>query len=187
MNGQSRLILYPVDPLLELALQPLLKLLQQQSIIAQPLPADLEREGYQVGEGFFDAFLFLGCSPSVELTPSIHHPEQPFCYLQLESTPYCELITGSNLKAACPSCKKRLEVPPVVKQDKRKELLIYCGHCGCDSKDLSVAWRKTAALSSTRISLWNIFEGEAIPSDRLLDQLQQQSGLLWRYSYIVEG
>ncbi len=177
----SRLILSPKNPLLELPVSAIVEPLLQQSVTESPLPIAPYGEGsYLVGERFFEAFLFLGCSPAIELTPT--EDNAPFCYLQIESECNCRLISGENLKAACKQCKQRyrgLEVAPSAEIPQ-----IGCDHCGAERAADQIAWRKTAALSKTRISLWNIFEGEAVPSDSLLSMLQQLSGERWVYAYI---
>lgn len=184
MLGQSRLVLYPTELQLQLPLETLANQLHQQAILDQPLPSSVGEQCYLVGARFFDAFLFLGCSPSIELAPSAQNPEQPFCYLQLESEPACRLVSGSNLKAVCPGCKKRLPPNLSLSRSGAGEPTIDCDQCGQQQLAGKIAWRKTAALSASRISLWNIFEGEAVPSDRLLALLEQLCGAKWRYSYI---
>jgi len=175
-----RLVLYPKDPLLQLPLQPLRDQLQQQQMMDEALPNSYGAESYQVGARFFDAFLFLGCSPSIELAPT--ETGAPFCYLQLESETQCRLVSGSNLKSACKACKQRYGVLPELVDEVVP--VVHCDHCGATIHADQIAWRKTAALSATRISLWNIFEGEAVPSDQLLGLLQRESGVDWSYAYI---
>jgi hypothetical protein len=176
----SRLILFPKDPLLQLPLEPLLELLLQQQVVESLLDGHYGERSYLLGERFFDAFLFLGCSPSIELAPTA--ADTPFCYLELESEVQCRLISGSNLKAACKGCKQRYGELPQLEAQQPPD--VSCCHCGAVYSAEQIAWRKTAALAKTRFSLWNIFEGEAVPSDQLLGMLQKQSGVEWSYAYI---
>lgn len=180
MIPSSRLLLFPKDPLLQLPLQPLYEQFRQLQFVEDSLPEQYGAESYRVGERFFDAFLFLGCSPSIELNPTASGT--PFCYLQFESDELCSLITGGNLKAACKGCKRRYGQLPELKE--REIPVVHCSHCGALHAAHEIAWRKTAALSTVRISLWNIFEGEAVPSDQLLGLLQRQSGVDWGYAYV---
>ncbi len=184
--SNQRLILYPRDPQIALPSGPLVEQFRQQQLIAEKLPATHGRESFLVGERFFDLFLFLGCSPSIELAPSGRNPESPFCYIQIESEEACRVVAGDNLKAVCPGCKGRYQLDAVLHAPEGASGLprIPCGSCGVATPAERVAWRKTAAPSRTRISLWNIFEGEAVPSDSLLSTLEQQTGVVWRYSYI---
>ncbi len=184
--SNERLVLYPGDLQLELPLGPLVERLRQQQLVGEVLPATYGRESYLVGERFFDLFLFLGCSPSIELAPSNQNPEAPFCYIQIESEEGCRVVAGDNLKAACPECKVRYALEEVIHapQGGGGQPLISCRGCGTTTPADRVAWRKTAAPSGTRISIWNIFEGEAVPSDTLLGTLEQLTGAPWSYSYI---
>ncbi len=180
LNATSRLVLFPGAPLLELPAEPLIEQLQQQRFVeAQPITS-FGDGSYLVGERFFDAFLFLGCSPSIELTPT--DGDTPFCYLQIESGDRCELVSGKNLKAVCKQCKRRFEQLDI--ESTQPIPTVRCSHCQTEYAADEIAWRKSAALSRVRISLWNIFEGEAVPSDQLLDLLFHHSGEKWSYAYI---
>jgi hypothetical protein len=181
----NRLLLYPLDPYHSVDPIPLLELLHQRQFVEAPLPIEYGEQSYQVGDRFFDAFLFLGCSPNIELTPSTDDPQQPFCYLQLESRVTPQLLMGKNLKAACPQCKQRFSAEQKQTVDEQGAISIHCKNCGSIQPVQQIAWRKTAAYGKTGLSLWNIYEGEAVPSDQLLTLLQQQSGVQWRYSYIA--
>ncbi len=178
--AESRLILFPRDPLLQLPIGTLVESLQQQQVIADPLPERYGKQRYRVGERFFDVFLFLGCSPSIELNPTTN--DVPFCHLQLESEENCQLISGNNLKASCKGCGQRYGTLEPISSPLLPE--VVCPHCGVSTMADTVAWRKTAALSKVRVSLWNIFEGEAVPSDRLLELLARSSGVKWHYAYV---
>lgn len=176
----SRLILFPKDPQLQLEVAPLMEQLQQRQIADSQLPAQYGAESYLVGERFFDGFLFLGCSPAIELAPT--DSEAPFCYLQVEVEAVCQLVAGGRVKAVCKACKQRYQPLEVVTEGEMP--MVRCHHCGEETAANEVAWRKSAALSATRLSLWNIFEGEAVPSDQLLNLLAVQSGVQWTYAYI---
>ncbi len=180
MKSEERLILVPEDPLLQLALEPLVLQLQAQQMVGEPLPEQYGNRCYRVGERFFDAFIFLGCSPSVELDPT--EDGTPFCYLQLELEKQCRVVTGSNLKAACKACKQRYRSLNIPASERVPE--VNCPHCGVVTSANKIAWRKSGVVSCVRISLWNIFEGGAVPSDQLLGLLKQESGIGWVYAYI---
>ena len=162
-------------------IEPLVKSLYAAEIVAESLPYSYGRDSYLVGEQFFDAFLFLGCSPSIELTPN--EQQQPFCYIQFEVTSKCKLVSGSNLKAACKACKQRYKVPLLL-EEKEDVPVVICSYCKKRHVADRIAWRKSAALSKVSISLWNIFEGEAVPSDKLFSLLQEESGEGWSYAYV---
>lgn len=180
MNSDERLVLAPKDPLLQIVLEPLVKRLQAEQLVGEPLPERYGSGCYRVGERFFDAFLFLGCSPSVALDPMADGA--PFCYLQLESGTECRVTTGSNLKAACGACKQRYGVLNVPASEAVP--VVSCPHCGVAESANKIAWRKSGVVSRARFSLWNIFEGGAVPSNHLLKLLEQESGVEWSYAYI---
>lgn len=181
--AEERLILFPKDPLLQITLEPFIHQLQAQQVMGDQLSEPYDSSCYRVGERFFDAFLFLGCSPSIELDPA--EDGSPFCYLQLESEAQSRVVTGSNLKAACSTCKHRYGELGLSVSEGVPE--VQCLHCGAVALADKIAWRKSGAVSKTRISLWNIFEGEAVPSDLLFKLLERESGVGWGYAYISEA
>lgn len=188
--SSSRLILYPKEPRISSAVDTIVELLQQQQVADEVLSLPCGADSYQVGERFFDAFLFLGCSPSIELDPPADGEEGPFCYLQVEQSDHCRLVVGKNLKGGCPACRSRYRADDLAaaerlaREEGREVPAVVCGQCGTPTEADQIAWRKSAAPARLTISLWNIFEGEAVPSDRLLDLLQQQTGSKWLYSYL---
>ncbi len=128
--SNARLVLYPKAPLLALPMQPLVTLLQQQQIAAEPLPAEYGERRYLVGERFFEAFLFLGCSPSIALHPTSEGA--PFCHLQLESEARCRVVSSVNLKAACKQCRQRYGLLGPLESESIPE--VCCPHCGASEQ-----------------------------------------------------
>jgi len=58
-----------------------------------------------------------------------------------------------------------------------------CPECGNHGDLASIGWRRSAARARLFIEISPIFPREAVPSDALLDRLQQVSGQPWRWFY----
>ncbi len=124
---------------------------------------------FSVGDRFLSLLTFMGCSPDVELEPQI---DSPYCYVEFNTDTKPHFIAGFNLKnARCPHCKKDVS-------------MLSCEHCQQTLDPASLNWRKTAFYASSWITVGNIYELEAIPSDQLLAFLQKETAMTWKPAYI---
>lgn len=125
---------------------------------------------YSTGSQFVSLLTFMGCSPDIELEPQNN---KPYCYVELETRDKPEFVSGSNLKKSrCTHCKKEITTP------------FICPHCQQAHKPEKINWRKTAFLAQSWITIGNIYELEAIPSDLFLDALEKETGTKWKPAYI---
>ncbi len=187
---QSRLILFPDNPFLQIHPEQIAVFLTEMGLFGDLLDsAEFAPFSFQSGEKLLDFFSFLGCSPSIQFEPSAE--KSSFCFFQIETDQNPQWIAGKNLKARCPACKKILHDAKLVagsedsKHAENVELL--CEKCGAKTPINQISLRKTAVIAATRISLWDVYEGEVVPADSLLNQLQKQTGIAWKYSYVLEG
>ena len=184
------LILHPKDPEFPGAgpadCGSLLAMLQSLRFI----DSTIEFEGathYRPGEDFLQLMTFLGCSPVVALgEPGLTGDD--FCHLAIEG-PMAEarFVGGRNVKPPrCPGCGHRFdqwqEHVSAWEAD-REGYRISCPECRTEKALPGIKWRQCAGFGRLFIKVWGIFEGEAVPSDRLLDSLQQHTGVAWGYFY----
>lgn len=181
------LLIFPADPAASPpALAALLGLLAESGLIGEPLPG---RPGaYRVGHGFLRHVTFLGCSPHLVLDP----PEDggdAFSHVAVLG-PYDSphLLVGDNTVAPrCRTCRAAFA-------DWRAEALAWMSHpdatvatCpACEARQAPVAldWRETAAVGRVLVDVRNVFPGEGVPGDELLDRLAKLSGGPWRYAWV---
>ena len=88
-------------------------------------------------------------------------------------------------KPQCPVCNKRTALHPGQVQtyiDKSKSQF-SCPHCQQQSNLCELNWREFGGCARTMISIVNVYPKEAIPTDSLLLQLEEQTQITWRYFY----
>lgn len=181
------LLIHPADPAASPpSLTALAGLLDELGLIGEPLPA--QPAAYRVGPGFLRHVTFLGCSPHLVLDP----PEDggdAFSHVAVLG-PYASphLIVGDNTQAPrCRACRAPFA-------DWRAEALAWMSHpdsavatCpACEARQAPVAldWRETAAVGRVFVDVRNVFPGEGVPGDELLDRLAKLTGGRWRYAWV---
>ncbi len=178
------LVLSPVDPVWNVPdHRSLSQLLQSIQFIDTPYNGETD---YMTGEHFLDLIAFMGCSPDIKLEPD--SSKQPFCYIRLiTETNSIEFHGGDRTYTPrCPQCGA-----PV--NDWKNKIRVWQQHAGentwpCDSCQYQAApwkyrWRKSAGFGRCFIEINNIYPGEAIPQQALLDTLHSHYQVNWQYFY----
>ena len=129
----------------------------------------LSSKRYATGDDFLSLLTFMGCSPDIALEPQ---NDKPYCYVEINSLDLPQFISGKNTQyPPCPHCKEKLESPK-------------CKSCHTTIDFTKLNWRKSAFVSRSWITIGNIYELEAIPSDQLLNALKNKTGVRWKPAYI---
>jgi hypothetical protein len=134
---------------------------------------------YTVGFNFLQLIHFLGCSPSIETTPS---EKTSFCFVQFgDILPHIQFIQGlKHILPRCPHCRKNIHREEPIQFD----ALWQCSQCNKKTKVQQLNWRQSAGFSRFFITINNVFQYEAVPSDRLMNTLEQYSHCTWDYFYL---
>ncbi len=182
---ENLLLLYPADPMAAPAVEPLVSALQEIGLLGDPFTCD-GAPHFRPGEAFLRRITYLGCSPVVALgEPGATGDE--FAHLAL-SGPYetPRFLAGTNVKQPrCPACRQRAEPW----QDWPQRLAAgeawrwQCPACGTANEAVELDWRQCAGHARLFLTVWGVFEGEAVPSDDLLKTLAGFAGP-WRWSYV---
>lgn len=183
----NQLILHPKNPdALPNDSESLIPVLQSLEFI----DGTFEFEGnthYRPGEEFLQLMTFLGCSPVVALgEPGL--TGEDFCHIAFDGpAEETRFIGGRNVKQPrCPSCGHRYaEWRGLINawEANKEGALVTCPDCSRELSVTAIKWRQCAGFGRFFIQVWGIFEGEAVPSDRLLDALQRHTGTAWSYFY----
>ena len=181
MNGS--LYLFPADAFADPpASCSVLEVLKKNDFLGKPLG----NQRFLVGDGFFRHVSFAGCSPSMKL-------EQPqdgggdFTHISLRGPfPQPRLVaTRHHSRPRCPHCGQRLT-------DWKSKIAIWrhdpgarylCKACDSSSPAAALEWRRYAACGRLLIEIHQVFPGEAMPGDGLMDQLEKATGRDWRYAW----
>lgn len=181
------LLVFPADP----AADPpgttdLLRLLAEMQLIGEPLPG---AAGFLPGAAFARHVVFAGCSPHLVLAPPADGGGFSAVRILGPHTA-AVLLAGDNAVAPrCPACRARI--------DRWRERLGEwvarpatpwpCPACGHLSPASGLDWRSSAAAGRLFIEVGNVFPGEAVPSEALLEALRGLGGKPWRHAWIRGG
>jgi hypothetical protein len=180
------LVLHPKDPNHTVDPDLLRERLQRLGLAGETIVFEGE-EHLRPGERFLELITFLGCSPVVSLgEPGLTGEE--FCHLQVgapSSAP--RLLSGTNLKPPrCRHCRQRVEAWEALHRSALKNPTVAwrCPACDKASPALALDWRRCAGAARQFLTIWGVFESEAVPGDELLGALEQTGGAPWDYFYL---
>ncbi len=175
---QCALFLCPKDPGYTLAdHKQFVTLLQNNGLISKTLPN--QKNGFYVGEQFFDYIAYMGCSPTIKFEAS--ETQQDFCHIKFHQYETAKLIVSKIQSRAphCPSCNK----PVKNWLNNKTESSINCDLCNTTANIGDFNWRKMAGFARVFIEITDIFPKEAVPQETLLDLLSEICKTEWHYFY----
>jgi len=134
------------------------------------------------GDEFLGLLSFLGCSPHILL-----HPNEgaSYCYLGIDpvsDSPRCLGYTVSVVPR-CPVCKQRISDWQTIPDWQQASSQYTCQQCASSTPVSQLNWRQECGYGRFSFHIAQIHPHEAVPSDKLLDSLQQSSGFNWDYFY----
>jgi hypothetical protein len=181
-----QLLLCPADALwVPVSRGEFITMLQHEGVLGQPIGSDTQAR-FLIGEAFLQLFSFMGCAPSIEFAPP--DPLKPdwheFVFIELSpvQTQARWLVDRDHAKPACPHCQRRTR--EWSQHYQASDAQLYCPHC--QHSDTVCAWRWFDAGACARqfVSIVNVYPKESLPTDTLLSQLQQHTGVAWLYFYL---
>ena len=114
-----------------------------------------------------------------EFDPNTYYIELP------DASDEIRLIAGTRVRAPiCPQCG--------VEKTYKREIpgsaldVIDCDQCMYKGEAYRWNWRRQAGFGRTWINIWGVHEGEAVPGEKLMDELEKLSGFVWNYAYCGE-
>ena len=161
----------------------IVKLLKNKGLIDQ----QQDNDSYLCGENFTQLITFMGCSPYLVFEPPADGTDK-YCHIYIRQYPNIQLFTGQQTAPPrCPECRFRIADWKNRLKDwtARPTSSWHCPECGNTSHAYQLDWRQSGGAGQLFIEIKNIFPGEAVPVDSLLKDLQDLSGLKWRYFYLV--
>lgn len=182
---QNILVLTPRDPHAAPNRGPLLKALRQAAFIGDAFVFEGESH-YKPGEAFLSQITFLGCSPVIALGEPGATGDQ-FCHIAISETSDRPLfLSGINVKPPrCKGCGERLNAwQPLVESWIGNGEKWRCPHCDLASHAHQLKWRQCAGLGRLFIKVYGVFEGEAVPGDKLIQLIEEESHEQWHWFYL---
>ncbi len=178
----TKLVFYPQQPQQPVDNEQLVRFLVDIEFCASEADANGH---YLPGNRFLSLLTFLGCSPSINLTPT---EGESHCYITLidhHSQPVC-LGHTSTAKPKCPHCKKRIG-------NWQKENWLQpdqpwiCDKCHTESLFSELNWKHECGYARGGFEVAHIYPHEAVPTEQLLNALQEHTGFAWTYCYTHQG
>jgi len=137
---------------------------------------------FYAGEAFINLLSFLGCSPNINLSPV---DGDNFCYIEINSIAGEARILGhtNSVIPRCPDCKHKLKDWQSINNYQYASTSINCPECNALLKMPDLKWRQEGGYGRFYIAITNIHPHEAVPSEKLIQTLEQTTGFKWHYFY----
>ena len=155
-------------------------------LISNPA-SNLGRNHFNVGNDFLEKIIFMGCSPYLKMLPD-NDRDIDYCSVYIpDKEENITFITSTNNQGPrCPICRKLITNDSELWKDwviGNENKNITCNHCDTSTYIKNLDWRKNAGVVNFALRISNIFPKEAIPTDLLLNQLNEITGVGWKYFY----
>jgi len=181
------LFIHPVDATEELIpFTTMMTCLEEMRFLGSRLAARVDQH-YYIGESFLQLISFMGCAPALQF-----HPESeldPFCHIILHGEQQTSLIFKHDLLhrlPRCPECRTSIkDWQDLLGQSPQPDPYRTVTCSGCDARLTltQVDWRSQAGAFRLAIEITSIYPQEALPTEALLNRLQQSTGQHWKYFY----
>lgn len=160
-------------------------MLQRGGVLGAPA-GEPSADRYFIGDAFLQLFSFMGCSPNIEFQPrnagQLDWHEFVFIQLSPVLAQPLWLVERGLAKPGCPYCQRRTRDWTVHYREQDHQL--FCPHCQQTANVCEWRWYDAGACARQFISVVNVYPKESIPTDTLLLQLQEETGVPWHYFYL---
>jgi hypothetical protein len=191
----GRLVLVPQDAVRAPRLADLVPGLQAARFLGVALnPAVGTTQGtmaYAVGDDFLHLVSFTGCAVQVDVVPN---QGRPFCHVRIAGpSPRPMPIFGVNTRPPrCPVCRALLRdwrdrLARGILRHQEDAPTFSCPACGSERPDWCWDWKDTGGFARLSVCIEEIFPGEAVPTDALLNLLSDLSEMPWRHFYVQDA
>lgn len=135
---------------------------------------------YLAGHDFLKLLMFLGCSPRVALATGQSKSSEQMCFLRLLAFEGPVFVLARPPPAArCTQCRASAGLPPGFTFATQHR----CGKCGVTASAADLDWRGGAGCGRFFIEVNGVYAQEAVPADKLLDELSRFSQCGWKYFF----
>ena len=184
--GKDRLVLFPVDPEFRISsADQLIRFLVSCRFVSELDRAGESPSSMKPGENFMRHLSFVGCAPSVasDGDPNSYNTYSVELFV---SDNDLTIIAGEHVRSpVCPLCGKRAN--DVLASDAiellNDQVSWTCPECAVSMQIEKVKWRNKLAVARHYIQVNGVFEGEALPADKFLQDLENRTGTEWSYCY----
>lgn len=181
-----QLLLCPTEQRWVPASQPHWRTLLRDLGVVGAVPDAAVGDRYLIGDAFLQLFSFMGCAPSIEFepTPAAAIDWHSFVFVQLSpSLAQPRWLADRDMaKPGCPACQRRMRNwPQAYDADKA---MLQCVHCGNLAHVCNWRWYDGGGCARQFISIVNVYPKESLPTEALMSQLEEETGIPWQYFYL---
>jgi len=146
------------------------------------LANEFEHNSYYAGEHFISLVIFLGCSPNIQLSPE---DGDAFCYIKMSDVSSHGQHLGhcQSVIPKCPNCKSKITDWKNTDNWQAASSEITCNDCNTRSDLADLKWRQQGGYGRFSISIANIHPHEAVPAEKIFQNLKNMTGFEWTYFY----
>jgi hypothetical protein len=185
----ARLILHVRDPAyIPTDIAHVEQQLREVGLIGEPW-GEVSQQRYLIGERFLQLVTFLGCAPAIELEPQSEQKTE-FCHIGISPIyPMPRFLADTQgVLPRCPHCRKRFaDWQNAIEQwQADSAFLTQCPACHNKLSPTELDWQHSAGFGCFFISIFNIYPGEAIPTETLMHALKESTNQTWNYFYLRE-
>lgn len=146
----------------------------------------LDNNRYLLSDGFFQQIIFAGCSPHIKLHPA-HDSDLDFCHLSINapSKQVKLMVSQTHSRPRCSGCGQPVANWKNLQDDWQQNPLtsISCQRCQKNQAALELNWKQYAVIARQSLQFHHIYPGEAVPSDRLLNDLVRATSKKWLFGW----
>lgn len=146
-------------------------------------------DAYAVGPELLSLLSFAGCAVVLPAATT-GQGDGPLCHVRiLGPAPTPQLMWGRNTRGPrCPVCRARLPDWPdrLPEWQERPAAGQRCPSCGGAAPVLGWDWKQQGGFGRLFVLVEEVFPGEAVPTQRLLDQLTRACDSGWRHFYVQD-
>jgi hypothetical protein len=176
--AENKLVLHPVNPWAILQDAPALMDSLRRIGLVGPAFSYVGELHYRAGSRFVDLLSFRDGAPTDATSRHLS---------LLETTETPSFLGASNAHPpACPACGAKMAdwTNQLLEwQNARERYAWSCAGCGRKMRVEELSWGATGGIARYSLDIWNIAEGDALPSAALLSHLEEQTFERWRYFY----
>ncbi|HID45671.1 MAG TPA: hypothetical protein EYP34_07950 [Chromatiaceae bacterium] len=145
-----------------------------------------EASRYLAGPAFFQHITFAGCAPHLQLERPVEGGHE-FCHISIvadQQPPPLRVALGRG-RPRCPSCRAGVpgwqENLPNWEKDSARRW--RCEACGGDFPIAELDWRQYGVGARCVVEIHQVYPGEALPGDGLMQLLSAGTGREWRHAW----
>ena len=183
-NFSNRLILYNKNLVSKTIETECIKLLQDIHFIGDKLTYNND-QFYLVGDKFLNLITFCGCSTSIQTDPDENNSNFVAIKLSTFTDKQYFYLGKVPFNYSCSNCKSSINLTDnnIKRFSIKQDDYFTCPECNHHNYYHQINWRRKAGIGQFFIEIHGVFDGEGLPNDELLRDLNNLTESNWEHFY----